>query len=291
MKKLFLFFLVLFLAIGCSDEKPENDLSKENLFGKVKSVETTKYQVIDSLGTIVKDGISRYEPTVLDEYNEFGNLEKTKKYILDNPNRYARVSYTYNEINKLIKEDYYSIDDSLTGEVSYKYDENNNLIEMITNNEYKRFNLKYIYKYDNQNNLIEELFYGDSTYVYKGKELKKYNSKNKITESNQYNSKGNLSYRRFYDRKENLTEKIEYDSLNVRFKRTYKYDDKGNLTEHIKMNDKGEILLKSVYKYKYDKKGNWTEKMYLENENHLKGIYRAGYLSEYIIERKIEYYE
>src|SRR5690606_2878970 len=129
-------------------------------------------------------------------------------------------------------------------EVSYKYDENNNLIEWVTNNDDKRFNLKYILKYDNQDNLIEELFYGDSTYVYKGKELKKYNSKNRIIESNQYDSKGNLSYRRFYDRKENLIEKIEYDSLNVRFKWTYKYDDKGNLTELIKMNNKREILLK-----------------------------------------------
>src|SRR5690554_416248 len=113
MKKLFPYFLALFLIVSCSEEKTENDLSKENILGKVKSVQTTKFYAVDSLGTIVKDGVSKREPTVLDEYNKLGNLEQTKKIILDNPNRYSGITYTYNEINKLIKEEYYINEDSM----------------------------------------------------------------------------------------------------------------------------------------------------------------------------------
>src|SRR5690606_18662901 len=148
MRKLILFFWVLF--IGCSNEKTENDLSKENLFGKVKSVQTTKFYAVDSLETIIRNGISEREPTVLNEYNEWGNLEKTTKFLLDNPQRNTKRIYSYNEKSKLLKEEYYIVNDSLSSEVFYKYDENNNLIEYITKNDWKQFNLKYIYKYDNQ---------------------------------------------------------------------------------------------------------------------------------------------
>src|SRR5690554_2903988 len=133
MKKLFLFFLVLFLAIGCSDEKPENDLSKENLFGKVKSVETTRFYALDSLGIIVKNGISEVFPIILNEYNEFGNLVKTKKFNFKYPKRYNQNIFSYNNLNKLIEEKHYFNDNQLYSNIVYTYDEINNLVEVNIN--------------------------------------------------------------------------------------------------------------------------------------------------------------
>lgn len=324
MKKPILFFLVL-LAFSCSEEKTENDLSKENLFGKVKSVETKEFYAIDSSGVVVKDGISKSKPIVLNEYNKWGNLEKTTKFLLDNPQRNTKIIYSYNERNKLLKEEYYSVNDSLSSEVFYKYDENNNLIEWITYNDARLFNLKYIYKYDNQNNLIEELFYGDSTYVYWGKEVYHYDNQNKTKKISQYNSEEILRREMIYDKKENLIEETEYDSLNVRFKWTYKYDnkgneieenrfgadgsfhfkhiskydDKGNLTERTEFNKNNNPVETEIYKYKYDKKGNWIEKIQIQNDRNrmymakydLYPVYTNDLYPVYITERKIEYYD
>lgn len=40
---------------------------------------------------------------------------------------------------------------------------------------------------------------------------------------------------------------------------TYKYDDKGNISEMILMNPDGSLLSKEVYKYEFDSIGNWVK--------------------------------
>lgn len=324
MKNLVWCFLVLLLTISCSNEKTENDLSKENLFGKVKSVETTTFYAVDSLGTIVKDGISTRIPTILNTYNEFGNLETTKKFILENPNRYNEKVYYYNNLNKLVEEKFYLPNDSLSNEVFYKYDDNDNLIEWITNNDDKRFNLKYILKYDSQNNLIEELVYADSTYIYRGKEVYKYHNKTK--KMFRYNPKGVLRKEIIYDKNKKIIEEIEYDSLkNVTAKWTYNYDNKGNKIEEnwfktdtildfkivfkydkynnpiekIRFSNKNIASSGDIYEYEYDKKGNWIKKTHFQSLHsaHNKLFYfpkfppKSEFIPIVIIERKIEYYK
>lgn len=41
-------------------------------------------------------------------------------------------------------------------------------------------------------------------------------------------------------------------------KETYKYDEKGNISEMIMVNDDGSLLNKEIYQYDYDFVGNWT---------------------------------
>jgi len=325
MKKLILFFSVLFLAVGCSDEKLENDLSKENLFGKVKSVETTTFYAIDSSGTIVKNGVSEVFPIIMNEYNEFGNLVKTKKFNFKYPKRYNRNIFSYNNLNKLVEEKFYFNDNQLYRNVFYTYNEINNLVEVNINDNLPEglSNVKKILKYDDKNNLIEELYYENSIYLMK--EVFKYDVENKITESRYYFEES-IRYKKIYDKKENLIEEIEYDSLtNVKAKWSYIYDKKGNEIEarrvlkdtvfHFKIiskydkynnpiqkinfSNKDVADSGNIYKYEYDKKGNWIKKIHFENYHlALDKIYlfpmfppESYFLPEYIIERKIEYYE
>ena len=42
-------------------------------------------------------------------------------------------------------------------------------------------------------------------------------------------------------------------------KETYKYDDKGNISEMILLNDDGSLLSKETYKYEFDFAGNWNK--------------------------------
>lgn len=42
-------------------------------------------------------------------------------------------------------------------------------------------------------------------------------------------------------------------------KETYKYDDKGNISEMVLLNDDGSLLSKETYKYEFDFAGNWNK--------------------------------
>lgn len=220
MKKLFLFVSVLFLTVSCSDEKLENDLSKENLFGKVKSVQTTKFYAADSLEIVVKNGVSGVFPIILNEYNELGNLVKNKKLHFEYPERYNQNIYSYNNLNQLIEKKHY-FTENLHSHAIYTYNEINNLIEVNISDRLRDcyLNIKLISNYDNKNNLIEEVRYEDS--IYRSKKIFTYNIKNKITESYIYFGK-NIISKKTYDKEENLIEEIDYDTLkNIRHKWTY----------------------------------------------------------------------
>lgn len=189
MRKLILFFWVLF--IGCSNEKTENDLSKENLFGKVKSVQTTKFYATDSLEIVVKNGVSGVFPIILNEYNELGNLVKNKKLHFEYPERYNQNIYSYNNLNQLIEKKHY-FTENLHSHTIYTYNEINNLIEVNISDRLRDgyLNIKLISNYDNKNNLIEEVRYENS--IYRSKKIFMYNIKNKITESYIYFGKTSL---------------------------------------------------------------------------------------------------
>ena len=64
-----------------------------------------------------------------------------------------------------------------------------------------------------------------------------------------------------YDLKGNKIENQYYPVAGATLtgKETYKYDDKGNISEMIMMNDDGSLLSKEVYKYEFDFAGNWNK--------------------------------
>lgn len=64
-----------------------------------------------------------------------------------------------------------------------------------------------------------------------------------------------------YDIKGNKTENQYFPvaGANLTGKETYKYDDKGNISEMTLVNDDGSLLSKEVYKYEFDFAGNWNK--------------------------------
>lgn len=63
-----------------------------------------------------------------------------------------------------------------------------------------------------------------------------------------------------YDPKGNKTENQYFPiaGANLTGKEVYKYDDKGNISEMILLNNDGSLLGKEVYKYEFDFAGNWN---------------------------------
>ena len=91
--------------------------------------------------------------------------------------------------------------------------------------------------------------------------------------------KGKVSF--FSESKYDLVEKfgeIEKDSL--RYKKTSKYDVKGNKIEEIIYNADGILSDKYTYKCEFDAMGNWIKKTQINNAT-----------PKELIERVIEYYK
>src|SRR5690606_3346940 len=116
----------------------------------------------------------------------------SSEYVFSKPQVSRKTLYKYNNSNNLIQVLFFDIYDSITNNINFEYDEKNNRVQILTNSIEEPYNYKIIFNYNEKNNLIEELYYGDSTFVYKGKKNIKY-TKSKITESYNYNSKDKLT--------------------------------------------------------------------------------------------------
>ena len=136
MKKIILVILsVLCLAsYGQLEKKSEkkNDLTEENLKGKVKSIKETTYKAVDKFGQIEKgDVLNNY----FNIYNEKGNKIEENWYNSDG-RLHSKYTYKYDEKGNMIEENWYESDGSLYEKHTYKYeyDKNNNWTQRI---EYK----------------------------------------------------------------------------------------------------------------------------------------------------------
>ena len=127
---------------------------------------------------------------------------------------------------------------------TYKFDEKGNMIEEITSKAYGNLNSKFTYKYDVKGNEIEV-----NTYVTDG------TNKARACENINWRMKEKLGDNRFIN---NLAYCSYIDVKNfIKFKYSYKYDEKGNMIEQNSYNDDGSLCFKT--KSKYDEKGNKIE--------------------------------
>ena len=126
MKKIILATLsVLCLAsYGQLEKKTEkkNDLTEENLKGKVKSIKETTYKAVDKFGQIEKG----------DVLNNYFNI--------------------YNEKGNKIEDNFYDSDGNLSSKDTYEYDEKGNKIEKNVYDSNGRLGYKFIYKYNEKGN-------------------------------------------------------------------------------------------------------------------------------------------
>jgi hypothetical protein len=152
MKKLLLILLCLPLLFSCGGKNQENDLSRDNLKGKVKEIIEVRLDVLFVSGVI---------------YNE-------------------TTKYKYDENGKKIEMAYY-LDEELIKKVKYKADENGSVGKVVEGKE----NLPFLnmsspreFKYDEDGNNTESSYYDSDDKLIKREH--KYDVDGNVTESNNY---------------------------------------------------------------------------------------------------------
>ena len=151
--------LVLFVALiaqSCSNEKIENDWTRDNLQGKVLSYSEFSYEA----------------------ENRFGNIEKGKRTGSGHNNKYDK-NGTVTERND------YNPDGGLSKKKTYKYDKNGNVTERNDYYPDGSLEVKRTYKYDENGYEIEKNYYNSDGSL-KCKDTNKYDANGNQTEKNRY---------------------------------------------------------------------------------------------------------
>ena len=188
MEKIILVILSVLCLVSCNQSEKKNDLTEENLKGKVKSITENTYEAVDKFGQIEKGDVLVDSSAV---YTDDGHFK------------------IYNEKGNKIEENYYNSNGRLYSKTTYKYDENGNIIEKNGHNYDGSY--KITYKYDEKGNNIEQNNYKyDGSFLYKY--TYKYDEKGNNIEKNNYDSNGRLDskYTYEYDKNNNWTQRIEY---------------------------------------------------------------------------------
>ena len=173
MKKLLLILLCFPMIYSCGEKKEENDLSRDNLKGKVKEITEVRLDVLRVTGEIYDD------------------IKKHK----------------YDENGKKIEEAWYS-GEELIKKVKYKADENGSVGKLVEGKENIPFSdrVSREFKYDEDGNNTESSFYDNDDNLMKTEY--KYDEYGNVTESIDYVN-GELSnttkYKYKYDASKNWT--------------------------------------------------------------------------------------
>ena len=168
MKKIILVILsvLCLVSYGQLEKKSEkkNDLTEENLKGKVKSIKETTYKAVDKFGQIEKGDVLVDSSAVYTDdgrfkiYNEKGNKIE-ENYYNSNSSLIYKNTYKYDEKGNKIEENYYNSNGRLYSKTTYKYDEKGNIIEENHYDSNGRLDSKYTYEYDKNNNWTQRIEY------------------------------------------------------------------------------------------------------------------------------------
>ena len=110
MEKIILAILSVLCLVSCNQSEKKNDLTEENLKGKVKSITENTYEAVDKFGQIEKGDILVDSSAV---YTDDGHFK------------------IYNEKGNKIEENYYNSNGRLDSKYTYEYDKNNNWTQRI----------------------------------------------------------------------------------------------------------------------------------------------------------------
>src|SRR5690606_7432950 len=111
--------IALFLLTSCTEQKTENDLTKKNLKGKVKSTKEIPYSPIEKFGEVTKGNVYINKFYFSDDnlyiissikhivYNEIGNETENRDYD-SNGNTLKRRTFNYDEKGKRISQSVYN---------------------------------------------------------------------------------------------------------------------------------------------------------------------------------------
>ena len=164
MKNIIGLIILVTYCFSCSDSVlKDNDLLKENLGGKVKSVVTKSYKAIDKFGEITK-GASVYDREYYDPiedqylntklvYNEMGNLLENNMFYGEE--FIAKQIIKYDENDKVSSLNLYDSEGDIDSKVVNMYDENGNLSELKTFDSKGNLEKTIVYKYGDSNRKVE----------------------------------------------------------------------------------------------------------------------------------------
>lgn len=270
--------------------------SQDVVSSNIKSIEVLEFELIKKGSEFVKGqrlGITEYVDDYLEEYSKTGKVIAIYRLFVDTE-PILRATYEYNNQDLLVKMTSYSVGTKkLSSTTFYAYENQNRISEekfitepntvgfvntietykyntsskdyecfhYVQNEENKEFELSNIqyFKVDNKDNVLQQLYYDPAKKENYREENYKFNSKNKIVES---------------QLKDDMAENISNE--------TYSYNKNGDVvkqnTETIYKDGK-KYSYEYTYDYSYDKEGNWVTKKDMKNEKE-PGVY---------YERKIVY--
>jgi len=282
-----------------------SDIQKQKLRGKVKSIKCGNHlKKFNESGNLLKEIYGIPSSTDKYKYNNKGNLIKKTCDLLK-----IIESYKYDYAGRVIEAKKKSYDGETLKVTKYQYNKDLNINSIHIHNIYEnRLNQEFS-KYDDRGNEIEYKRYNDNILEFKEiymHDINNHRTKT-ITWQNDENHKSlfgipNFSEISKHDDKGNVTENItiraiwtivdyliplNISQLFISFftKREYKYDDEGNLTKEVWLNQyKYRSIDTFVHTYTYDSVGNWIQKISIGESNTMN---RNGREMQ---ERIIEYY-
>ena len=154
-------FVFALLIMGCNSKQKENDLTKNDIKGDVKSIIEERHSATVRFGEIEKETRKSYYEV---DFNEDGNLKVISSY---------------------------DSDGSVDGKRTFEYDEEGNKVEEIEYNSDGSIDYKYTYEYDEEGNLEEEIRYDSDGSIF-GKDKFEYDEEGNKVEEIEYNSDGSI---------------------------------------------------------------------------------------------------
>lgn len=255
------FIIVLFsiLSIACDSEKRENDLTRENLKGKVKSVKEISYYTEEKFGDPIKS--EKYNQAEL-YFNEQGYFTEKNKHFKTETQ--SKETFKYNNQGNIIeKKEFFNsswLNSTRITTYTYQYDDKENLIEEKENDENEKLKSRKVFKYDKKNNKTQYEWYGSDENLWE-----KYTYK--------------------YDERGNQIELNEFSADNILMRKyIYKYDEKGNQIEESKYNSDGKLEEKFIFKY--DNNNNKIEEKLYDSDGKLEKKVVYSYNKGNLIEEK-----
>lgn len=252
----FLLILLSFGFLSFVGGKEKNDLEKQGIKGKVKSLTISTFKAKLKIGKVRKgDLVERLDF----KFDSAGNMVEEIQY---SPNLQFKMTFKYDTKNRPIEDCLYKADGGISERTIFKYDSEGYKIEedhLGINNSLK---FKGIFKNDSKGNLIEEDSY-DSSGKMEYKSVIKWDDKGNPIEN--YHYKRDSLFEKItygYDEKNQMTEKVYYDKNNkITRKGLFKYNTSGNLCEeaYYKKGTDFEGQRKHTYENN-DEHGNWLKK-------------------------------
>lgn len=290
---LFVFLIVLACTSNVKMATINNDRETWALKGKVKNLNEINFA---ESGKYVTNLLFNTEGNVIHQsgFNSDGSLIRRWEYEYENGIKKLRRCYVKN--------------DSLSCTLLYVYNQNKNLISNSIQNNADSSHVSTVFEYDSDNNPVKETNYAKDGTV-EGTTTNKFNRDNRLEESEKhdyilkstiiqafkYNSSGLMTEESFYrpgDKKIMQRIVYHYGTFNkpasiitygpeerILEKKIVKYDQNGNITETLILDDK-QVQKKQTVTYIYDRYGNWV-----------RSILRNDETTSMIIERKYDYYK